>query len=245
MVGFGNKNNFFKFNMEMKRQKSRLVIGTKFALLILAFLWIQQKQNVLRFRIYNQWLHLIDNIFFIWSHREEKLVQFFNKLNNFHPNLSFTYETSKNNVSIYFQDLNVSLRNGEVYTGLYIKLRDGQQYLLYQSSRPQHIKVSIPYSQLLRINRICLSEKDFKAYFCRMKKWFLANVYPEKVINDQVDKIVFANNSPIKKSSENGIPFVFTSYPIINDFNQLIKDLLQLLYSDEEVEKVFSPTPIT
>ena len=103
MVSFVLKNSFSKFNMEMKRQKSRLVIGTKFALLILAFLWIQQKQNVLRFRIYNQWLHLIDNIFFIWSHREEKLVQFFNKLNNFHPNLSFTYKTSKNNVSIFFK----------------------------------------------------------------------------------------------------------------------------------------------
>ena len=49
------------------------------------------------------WVHLIDNILFIWTHGDEKLVQFFNKLNNFHPNLSFTYETSKNNVSIFFK----------------------------------------------------------------------------------------------------------------------------------------------
>ena len=37
----------------------------------------------------------MDNIFFIWTHGEEKLVQFLNKLNNFHLNLSFTYETLK------------------------------------------------------------------------------------------------------------------------------------------------------
>ena len=52
MTDFVLKNISFKFNMEMKIQKSGTVIGTKFALPILAFLWIQQKQNILRFKIY-------------------------------------------------------------------------------------------------------------------------------------------------------------------------------------------------
>ena len=102
----------------------------------------------------------------------------------------------------------------------------------------------MPYSQLLRANRICLSEKDFKANFCRIKKWFLVNLYPEKVVNDQIHKIVFVKNAPIKKLSESGILFEFTCHPKINDINKLIKDLLQFLYSDEEVQKVFSPPPI-
>ena len=102
----------------------------------------------------------------------------------------------------------------------------------------------MPYSQLLRANRICLSEKDFKAHFCRIKKWFLVNLYPEKVVDDQIHKIFFVKNAPIKKLSESGILFEFTCHPKINDINKLIKDLLQFLYSDEEVQKVFSPLPI-
>ena len=56
------------------------------------------------------WLRCIDGIFFIWTHREEKLVKFLNELINLHPNISFTYETSKSNVN--YLDLNVNLRDG-------------------------------------------------------------------------------------------------------------------------------------
>ena len=65
------------------------------------------------------------------------------------------------------------------------------QYLHYQSSHPQHIKLSIPYSQALRVSRICLSEKDFRAYICKKKEWFLARGYPEIAVNGQIDKVFF------------------------------------------------------
>ena len=37
------------------------------------------------------WLRYIDDIFFIWTHGEEKLTRFFNLLNNLHSTLKFTY----------------------------------------------------------------------------------------------------------------------------------------------------------
>ena len=67
---------------------------------------------------------------------------------------------------------------------------------------PHQIKVSIPYSQPLRVSRICSSEKEFGADTYNMKEWFLAKDYPEKVVNDQMDKVVPDKNSPVKKSSE-------------------------------------------
>ena len=146
------------------------------------------------------WLHYIGHIFFILTRGEEKLVQFLIELNNFHPNLGFTYETSKNNVNSL--DLNISLRYGVIPTDLYIKSADGHQHLHYQLSHPYHVKVSIPYSQALRASRICSSEKDFRANICKMKVWFLARGYPEKVVNDQIGKVVFGKNPPVKKSSE-------------------------------------------
>ena len=38
------------------------------------------------------WLIHIDDIFFIWNESEEKLQEFLENLNNFHPNLKFKSE---------------------------------------------------------------------------------------------------------------------------------------------------------
>ena len=88
------------------------------------------------------WLRYIDDIFFIWTHGEEKLVQFLNELNNFHPNLSFTHETSKKNVD--FLDLNVSLWDGAIHADLYIKPTDDHQYTK-MVSRPIFISLKCQY----------------------------------------------------------------------------------------------------
>ena len=40
------------------------------------------------------WLRYIDDIFFIWIHGETELKKFMEGLNNFLPNLQFTYEAS-------------------------------------------------------------------------------------------------------------------------------------------------------
>ena len=63
----------------------------------------------------------------------------------------------------------------------------------------------------------------------------MASGYPGKVVNDQIDKVVFSKNLPLKKSSKNWIPFVATYRTKVKDFGKLIKDLLPFLYSDEEV----------
>ena len=104
--------------------------------------------------------------------------------------------------------------------------------------------MSIPYSRALRVSRICSSDKDFEAHICRIKKWFLVGCYPEKVVNDEIEKAVFGKNPPIKKSSESGIPFLATYHPEVKDLSKLIKYLLPFLYSDEEVEKIFSLSQI-
>ena len=106
------------------------------------------------------WLHYIDDIFFIWAHGEEKLIQFLNELNNFHSNLKI-----KLSCTVIFLDLNVSLRNGAIHTDLFIKPADGHQYLHYQSSHPLHIKTSIPYSQALRVSRNARQKRILNACF--------------------------------------------------------------------------------
>ena len=77
-----------------------------------------------------------------------------------------------------------------------------------------------------------------------MKEWFLARGYPEIVVNNQIDKVVFGRDQSVKKNLESGIPFVTTYHPKVKEHRELIRDLLSFLYSDGEVQKVFSPLPI-
>ena len=84
------------------------------------------------------WLRYIDDIFFIWIHGEKELEKFMSSFDSFTPNLKFTYESSKKDIS--FLDLKVSLTKGKLSTDLHIKATDCHQYLHYSSGHPEHTK---------------------------------------------------------------------------------------------------------
>ena len=101
----------------------------------------------------------IDDIFFLWEHGENKLKSFIDKINKAHPTVKFTAEWSK--TSINFLDVTVSLIEGVIETVLFVKPTDSHQYLQSSSCHPFHCKKGIPYSQTLRLNRICSETNSF------------------------------------------------------------------------------------
>ena len=62
------------------------------------------------------WFRYIDDIFFIWTHGEEKLKFFLDDLNEYRPNINFTNESNKERIN--FLDLTVSLIDNRVPTDL-------------------------------------------------------------------------------------------------------------------------------
>ena len=84
-----------------------------------------------------------------------------------------------------------------------------------------------------------------------MKEWFLARGYPEIGVNNQIDKlsiinnqVVFGRDQSVKKNLKSDIPFVTTYQTMAKELGKLIRDFLAFLYSNGEVQKVFSPPPI-
>ena len=73
------------------------------------------------------WLRYIDDIFFVWTHGEDKLHDFLSRLNEFHPNLKFTYEYSTEQIN--FLDVIVKKEKDEFVTDLYCQATDCHQYL--------------------------------------------------------------------------------------------------------------------
>ena len=66
------------------------------------------------------WWKYIDDIFFIWEHREDSLKQFIETLNACHPTIKFTAEWPKEKPN--FLDVSITLRNRQLETDLHIKL---------------------------------------------------------------------------------------------------------------------------
>ena len=173
MAKFVLQNNYFEFNGETKQQISGTAIGTKFAPPYACIFMDQVESEFLKTQTYQQlvWFRYIDDIFFIWTHGQDKLEQFLDDLNKFHPSIKFTHESSRKNVT--FLDIDVKFLNGKIITDLHIKATDRHQYLHYTSSHPYHTKRSIVYSQALRVSRICSFEEDFERHRNQMKLWFL------------------------------------------------------------------------
>ena len=191
MAQFVLKNNFFEFNNDVFQQISGTAIGTKFAPPYACIFMDQIETKFLRTQSHQPrvWFRYIEDIFFIWTHGEEKLEEFMADFNAFNPNIQFTYESSKK--SIAFLDLDVTPYNGRLESTVHVKPTDRHQYLYYSFSHPEHTKRSIVFRQTLRVSKICSREKDFRDHCLRMRLWFLKRRYPEKLIDNEMKKVRF------------------------------------------------------
>ena len=177
------KNNF-QFNGHHYIQKKGVAMGSKvspsFAILYMDFferthVYTYHKQPYL-------YLRYIDDIFLIWQHQEEELHQFIDFLNTREPSIKFTSHISQSEAT--FLDMQIIRTPNGIKTDLYTKPTDSHDYLLYSSAHPQKCKDSIPYSQFLRIRRICSDILDYDKNVIMLSKHFLRRKYPIELIED-------------------------------------------------------------
>ena len=109
----------------------------------------------------NQWKRFIDDIFVLWLGSQEDLQTFSRHLNTLHPTIKFTAASSR--TEIPFLDILIKVRNGLLHTDLHTKPTDTHNYLHYLSAHPRHCKDNIPFSQFLRVRRLCSQDEDFRA----------------------------------------------------------------------------------
>jgi len=133
------------------------------------------------------WLRYIDDIFMIWNHTREALDEFLEHLNSCHSTIKFTSEISPTHVS--FLDTLIKIDTDRtIYSDLFCKPTDSHNYLLYESSHPPHLKRSLPFSQFLRVRRICSKISDFDKNAALIGKHFIRRNYPEDLITEAMLK---------------------------------------------------------
>ena len=123
----------------------------------------------------------IDDVVETASCSKSKLDNFANFVNNFHPSLKFTWAISDDQLP--FLDLSLKPAAQGLGTTIHYKETDFHSYLTYSSSHPVRCEDSIPYSQILRLQRISSDENDFNNKSKKIAFFYLHRNYPPTVVD--------------------------------------------------------------
>ena len=165
----------------------------------------------------------------------------------YHPTIKFTTEYSKEEVN--FLDLNIKSIDGELKTDLFVKPTDTHQFLDPTSSHPYHCKKGIPYSQALRLNRICSDNTNFDKRCNDLEKWLMERGYNEKMVRNQILRAREHSRNDLlerekQQMSEQKLTFNITYYPAFQNVRAIMEELCILLTPNKENKKVFPNVPV-
>ena len=160
--------------------------------------------------------------------------------------IKYTWEISE--TSLAFLDIKVSISGNGLCTSVHYKSTDSHSYLLHSSSHPSHVKNSIPYSQFLRIRRLCSDGSDFSNKSKEMCQFFEKRGYPASVIQaahhraQQIDRQSALQTS--QKENNDRIPFTLTFHPHNNPVKAIVLNNFKILQNDPETGAIFSQPPL-
>ena len=149
-------------------------------------------------------------------------------------------------VSINFLDVTVSVNGEEFETDLYCKPNNCHQFLEFNSAHPIQNKKSIVYSQGLRIKRLCSKKDAFEKHLESFRSWFGQHGYLKKLVDNQIRRVLESKPEQLFESCTKtgiGVPLVVTYHPRFHNLSNTIRKLFTYFYAEEQVKKVFTPTP--
>ena len=120
---------------------------------------------------------------------------------------------------------------------------------LVESFRNLHLfQNSIPYSQFLRLRRLCSDDSDFSSKSEEMCQFFEKRGYPVSVVKaghhraQQFDRQSSLQTS--QKDKNDRIPFTLTFHPHNHAVKSIILSNFKLLQNDPETGRIFSQPPL-
>jgi len=135
------------------------------------------------------WVRFIEDIFLTWKGDEDSLTDFLDYLNNVVPPIKFTHEISTHSVN--FLDTKVLKdEQGCINTDVYQRPTDTHPHRQWTSANSPHLKRSIPYSQALRLRRICSSTDTLKKRIIEYSDFFVACGYERGKVLNEIQRVL-------------------------------------------------------
>ena len=97
------------------------------------------------------WWRNIDDILFLWQHGKEKLKEFLDILNCYHPSFKFNSKYSRERID--FLGVELIKEGNQLLTGIFVKSTDNHQYLHATSCHVCHSKNPYPTVRLCVLTR--------------------------------------------------------------------------------------------
>ena len=93
---------------------------------------------------------------------------------------------------------------------------------------------------------MCSNRSDCSKHLESMKSWFEVRIYPNKLIEQEIEKIKFLKNGNVVRQQDprKEVPFVLAYHPLFKSKGKIISKNLCLQYMNNEVKKEFTPKPL-
>ena len=184
----------------------------------------------------------IDDILFIYTGGQAKLENFFRHINSVHDSIKFDYTTSLNSIAFLDTLIYIDI-NRKLQTTLYVKPTDSHNFLHAKSAHPKHLIKNLPYSQALRIRRICSDDNELERHNQALIKQFLARGYPNDLITSQIAK---ARHTPreqtltlTRKKESNRIPLITTFQEGLPPLARILRNRWDILTLKDDFKDIF------
>ena len=116
-----------------------------------------------------------------------------------------------------------------IQTTIYRKQTDRQNYLHARSEHPKLLKDSMPYSQALRIKRICSSQQEFLNHTAKIINQFQKRGHDRSLIEQQINKANLQERKQLlnekKKETAKNIPLSFKYNITLPKINEIVMTL--------------------
>ena len=130
----------------------------------------------------------VDDIFMVLTKSEKRLKDFMSEPNRKHPSIKFDCKVDYKQME--FLDTLVCIdQQNKLQTTLSRKSSDRQNFLNAKLEHLYSLKKSIPYSQTLRIRRICSTFQEYHSHSRKLIEQFVNKGYEKDVVIQQIQKV--------------------------------------------------------
>ena len=167
-------------------------------------------------------------------------------INTIHPTIKFTANYGTKNIP--YLDVSISIEDGKITTDLHVKDTDANMCLPFSSCHPRHCPRNIPYSQCLRIRRICSDEENYTKRIKDLNENLSKRGYPQTLLeeaNNKVSKIPREEALKYKvREQSDRPPIIVTHNPANPPISTWSKELMPVLHTSSRMRKAVPLPPV-
>lgn len=241
--------NNFVFNNRFYLQIKGCAMGTKCAPSYANLFMGIFEENHIYNRIKNKsllYLRYIDDIFIIWTASLKELETFTKEINSIHHSIKFEVQHSTKEIN--FLDTTAYIKDKKLLTKLYRKPTDRQLYLHNTSYHPPSNKQSIPFSQAIRIKRICSEISELNIALKKLHSSFISRGYSSNNITQQINKAKETSREATltykqKSTTDQPIPFITTYNKTLPNIKEILEKNWNILQTNADLSSTFEKQP--